>query len=465
MLQRITKSGMDHGSSSCSRSSGLSKRTSSATSGTLRVSRQLLTSILFISLLCGLETADRLGADRSTLYPRTTLPTGVSLPVSQQSLRTPNPLRNPSLASISTHYSTQTHNGLPASSSRLDQAGPADFVFPREFYDLPVFQEPTRVDKRDPPPYAPLPRYNQRSLLQTVAQGPPAFPGAADPASAQPVTSSPPPPPPPPPPPSFIERNPLAPNGCFNSGQGNVGCGNSGSGNIGDNNLNNNNNGSNNAGASNEGNFNIGNGNHGDRNQGDRNVGDDNTGSGNVGNGNGGNFNSGNFNPGNNNTGIGNIGNDNSPLLRACSRRPVVLRRTRRRQAKRPCQRNVCCQQQQAAVSPAPAKTDALLDSLKWDQNGLITAIVQHVDTGEVLMQAFANRLAVQQTLLSRRATFYSRSRREQWCKGDTSGNHINVLGMYLDCDKDALIYLGDPVGPSCHTKLSRLVQTLVCVK
>ncbi|KAK9840342.1 hypothetical protein WJX74_007902 [Apatococcus lobatus] len=141
-----------------------------------------------------------------------------------------------------------------------------------------------------------------------------------------------------------------------------------------------------------------------------------------------------------------------SPLLRACSRRPVVLRRTRRRQAKRPCQRNVCCQQQQAAVSPAPAKTDALLDSLKWDQNGLITAIVQHVDTGEVLMQAFANRLAVQQTLLSRRATFYSRSRREQWCKGDTSGNHINVLGMYLDCDKDALIYLGDPVGPSCHT-------------
>ncbi|KAK9840056.1 hypothetical protein WJX74_002687 [Apatococcus lobatus] len=311
MLQRITKSGMDHGSSSCSRSSGLSKRTSSATSGTLRVSRQLLTSILFISLLCGLETADRLGADRSTLYPRTTLPTGVSLPVSQQSLRTPNPLRNPSLASISTHYSTQTHNGLPASSSRLDQAGPADFVFPREFYDLPVFQEPTRVDKRDPPPYAPLPRYNQRSLLQTVAQGPPAFPGAADPASAQPVTSSPPPPPPPPPPPSFIERNPLAPNGCFNSGQGNVGCGNSGSGNIGDNNLNNNNNGSNNAGASNEGNFNIGNGNHGDRNQGDRNVGDDNTGSGNVGNGNGGNFNSGNFNPGNNNTGIGNIGNDN----------------------------------------------------------------------------------------------------------------------------------------------------------
>ncbi|KAK9848857.1 hypothetical protein WJX84_008933 [Apatococcus fuscideae] len=303
---------MDDRFASWLRSRRLSIQTKSATSGTLRVSRQLFTSLLFTFLLCGLETADCLGADRSTLYPRTTPPVGLSLstPGSQQTLRTSIPLRNPKLASVSTQQSTQFQNGMPASSSTLDKPGSGSTILPREFYNLPVFHEPTRVDKHDPTPYAPLPRYNQRSLLQTVAQGPPAFSGAADPASAQPVTSLP-PPPPPPPPPSFIERNPLAPNGCFNSGQGNIGCGNSGSGNIGDNNLNNNNNGSNNAGASNEGSFNIGNGNHGDRNQGDRNVGDDNTGSGNVGNGNGGSFNSGNFNPGNNNTGIGNIGNDN----------------------------------------------------------------------------------------------------------------------------------------------------------
>jgi phosphoribosyl-ATP pyrophosphohydrolase/phosphoribosyl-AMP cyclohydrolase len=51
-----------------------------------------------------------------------------------------------------------------------------------------------------------------------------------------------------------------------------------------------------------------------------------------------------------------------------------------------------------------------------------------------------------------RLATFYSRSRKGRWCKGETSGNFIRVEGMYLDCDRDSVVYLGEPDGPSCHT-------------
>ena len=49
-------------------------------------------------------------------------------------------------------------------------------------------------------------------------------------------------------------------------------------------------------------------------------------------------------------------------------------------------------------------------------------------------------------------ATFYSRSRRERWCKGETSGHFIKVAQVFADCDKDSIIYLGDPIGPACHT-------------
>jgi phosphoribosyl-AMP cyclohydrolase len=131
----------------------------------------------------------------------------------------------------------------------------------------------------------------------------------------------------------------------------------------------------------------------------------------------------------------------------------------------------------------------------------------QHVDTGELAMQAFADRAAINETLQTRcglfafsgaralccrppvplparssccvphsllraarcavthapiapaaaaaarrLATFYSRSRQQRWCKGETSGNTIDVLRLYVDCDRDSLIYLSDPSGPSCHT-------------
>ena len=53
---------------------------------------------------------------------------------------------------------------------------------------------------------------------------------------------------------------------------------------------------------------------------------------------------------------------------------------------------------------------------------------------------------------MCRLATFYSRSRKERWCKGETSGHFINVSGVYVDCDHDSLVYLGEPIGPACHT-------------
>lgn len=92
------------------------------------------------------------------------------------------------------------------------------------------------------------------------------------------------------------------------------------------------------------------------------------------------------------------------------------------------------------------------LDTLKWDSNGLVTAIVQHVDTGELLMQAFADRAAVSETMQTGLATFWSRSRADRWCKGETSGHFISVVSVVTDCDHDSLVYLGDPIGPACHT-------------
>ena len=92
------------------------------------------------------------------------------------------------------------------------------------------------------------------------------------------------------------------------------------------------------------------------------------------------------------------------------------------------------------------------LSELKWDDAGLVTVVVQDQFTGEIRMLAHANLEALQATLSTGLAHFYSRSRRALWCKGETSGNTIAVHTVYADCDGDALVYSADPHGPSCHT-------------
>lgn len=92
------------------------------------------------------------------------------------------------------------------------------------------------------------------------------------------------------------------------------------------------------------------------------------------------------------------------------------------------------------------------LASLKYDDKGLVTVVVQDRMTGEIRMLAHANREALEATLASKRATFWSRSRGALWTKGETSGHTIRVAEVWLDCDRDAVVYLADPDGPSCHT-------------
>ncbi|KAF9601424.1 hypothetical protein IFM89_020180 [Coptis chinensis] len=103
-------------------------------------------------------------------------------------------------------------------------------------------------------------------------------------------------------------------------------------------------------------------------------------------------------------------------------------------------------------ASGSEKKVELLLDSIKWDNKGLAVAIAQNVDTGAILMQGFASREALAATISTHKATFYSRSRSSLWTKGETSKNFINVIDIFLDCDRDSIIYLGKPDGPTCHT-------------
>jgi phosphoribosyl-ATP pyrophosphohydrolase/phosphoribosyl-AMP cyclohydrolase len=92
------------------------------------------------------------------------------------------------------------------------------------------------------------------------------------------------------------------------------------------------------------------------------------------------------------------------------------------------------------------------IDTLSFDANGLLTVVVQDRHDGDIRMVAHANREAVERTLASGDAWFFSRSRKAMWRKGETSGHTIKVVEVWADCDGDALLYLADPVGPSCHT-------------
>jgi phosphoribosyl-AMP cyclohydrolase len=90
--------------------------------------------------------------------------------------------------------------------------------------------------------------------------------------------------------------------------------------------------------------------------------------------------------------------------------------------------------------------------ALKFDDKGLIPAVVQDVENGDVLMVAWMNQDAVKRTLESGRTWFWSRSRQEMWRKGDTSGNVQHVREVFYDCDEDTLLVKVVQEGPACHT-------------
>ncbi len=93
-----------------------------------------------------------------------------------------------------------------------------------------------------------------------------------------------------------------------------------------------------------------------------------------------------------------------------------------------------------------------LLDAIAFNADGLVPAVAQQYDTGEVLMLAWMNRAAVEATLASGHVTYYSRSRQALWRKGETSGHTQRLIELRLDCDGDALLALVDQTGPACHT-------------
>ncbi len=94
---------------------------------------------------------------------------------------------------------------------------------------------------------------------------------------------------------------------------------------------------------------------------------------------------------------------------------------------------------------------ETFLDSLKYDENGLIPGVVQDYDNGQVLMVAYMNRDAVRETLTSGRACFWSRSRQKFWIKGETSGNVQKIKEIFVDCDKDCFVLKVQQTGAACH--------------
>lgn len=98
------------------------------------------------------------------------------------------------------------------------------------------------------------------------------------------------------------------------------------------------------------------------------------------------------------------------------------------------------------------SKEKVKVEDLAYEENNLIPVVVQDSETKEVLMVAYANAEALKKTLDTGYAHFWSRSRKKIWMKGETSGNHLKVHRVKVDCDNDALLYLVKPFGPTCHT-------------
>ena len=94
----------------------------------------------------------------------------------------------------------------------------------------------------------------------------------------------------------------------------------------------------------------------------------------------------------------------------------------------------------------------AVLDALPWNSDGLIAAIAQQHGSGEVLMLAWMNRQALNETLATGQVCYWSRSRRQLWRKGENSGHWQQLVEARLDCDGDAVLLIVDQQGPACHT-------------
>ncbi len=92
------------------------------------------------------------------------------------------------------------------------------------------------------------------------------------------------------------------------------------------------------------------------------------------------------------------------------------------------------------------------IEELKFDERGLIPAIVKDAKTGEVLTLAYMNKESLEISMEKKLTCFYSRSRNELWLKGETSGNYQHIVSITADCDNDALLVLVEPDGPACHT-------------
>ena len=93
-----------------------------------------------------------------------------------------------------------------------------------------------------------------------------------------------------------------------------------------------------------------------------------------------------------------------------------------------------------------------MINNLKFNEQGLIPAIAQDADTGEVLMLGYMDEEALRRTLSSGEVWFYSRSRQELWHKGETSDNRNMRCSIWKDCDSDTILIKGHPTGPVCHT-------------
>jgi len=95
---------------------------------------------------------------------------------------------------------------------------------------------------------------------------------------------------------------------------------------------------------------------------------------------------------------------------------------------------------------------NSFLSRIKTDENGLIAAIAQQYNTGEVLMMAYMNEKSIRETLSTKQVCYWSRSRQTYWRKGESSGHQQKLVSMSFDCDGDCILLQVDQKGPACHT-------------